>query len=206
MIRFFNQNKIVILFLFLTSTVLYAQKINENYNLNKEKSTIEWEGKKVLGSHTGFVKFISGSMQVQNNLITGGDFTVDMTSITNTDIEDKEYSDNLVKHLKSNDFFNVSKYAKSYFKITKIEPYKDKDNSNINFKIYGDMKIKGIKKPISFPAIIRFEDNGIYARAKFSIDRTKWKIKYKSASIFSDLGDKFIYDDIWFKMDLYFSK
>lgn len=202
-------NKIIIFSFFisfLAQGISFSQKNVDSFNLLPDKSKFEWEGKKVLGAHNGIVKFLSGSLQTKNNLMSGGEFVVDMTTISNTDIEDKEYSDKLVKHLKSEDFFNVPKYQKSFFKITKIEPYIDTENSNINFKIYGDMKIKGIKKPISFPAIIRFEDNGIYARAKFSIDRTKWKIKYKSASIFSDLGDKFIYDDIWFKMDLYFSK
>ncbi|MBI5324136.1 MAG: YceI family protein [Ignavibacteriae bacterium] len=201
-----KQILIYIFLYFIFAGILVSQKNSESYKLLTDKSTIEWEGKKVLGSHIGNVKFESGFLNVKNNLITGGEFVIDMKSITNTDIEDKEYKDKLITHLKSDDFFNVSKYTKALFKITKVEQFKDDENSNINFKIFGDMTIKGIKNPISFPVIIRFEDKGIFARAKFSIDRTKWKIKYKSASIFSDLGDKFIYDDIWFKMDLFFSK
>ncbi|OGU12401.1 MAG: hypothetical protein A2X61_04565 [Ignavibacteria bacterium GWB2_35_12] len=198
--------KLSILFFFIIQYITLSQKDVDSFKLLPEKSTIEWEGKKVLGSHIGNIKFLSGFLKMKNNLVAGGEFVVDMTTIANTDLDDKEYNAKLVKHLKSEDFFNVSKYKKSFFKITKSEPYKDSENSNINFKIYGDMTIKGIKKPISFPAIIRFEENGIFGRAKFTIDRTKWNIKYKSSSIFSDLGDKFIYDDIWFKMDLYFSK
>ncbi len=198
--------KLFIFLFFITQYVAFSQKDVYSFSLLTDKSTIEWEGKKVLGAHNGNVNFLSGFLKIKNNMITGGEFVVDMTTIINTDIDDKEYSDKLVKHLKSEDFFNVSKYKKSFFKITKAEPYKDKGNSNLNFKIYGDLTIKGIKKPISFPAILRFEDNGIFARAKFAIDRTKWNIKYKSNSIFSGLGDKFIYDDIWFEMDLYFGK
>ena len=194
-------------FIFIVAPIItFSQKDVDSYKLLPEKSTIEWEGKKVLGAHNGIVKFLSGFLKMKNNLITNGEFVVDMTSITNSDLDDKEYNDKLVKHLKSEDFFNVSKYPKSTFKISKTEQYKDDENSNINYKIYGKMTIKGITKPIFFPAIIRIEDNGVFARAKFTIDRTKWKIKYKSASIFSGLGDKFIYDDIEFKMDLYFSK
>lgn len=185
---------------------LLAQVKTDTLNIQKDKSIIIWEGKKLLGTHTGNVQFDSGTLKVRNNSIIGGEFSVDMRTITNTDIDDKEYNEKLVNHLKSEDFFNVSRYPKSFFKITKIEKYNDPENKNINFKIYGDMKIKGIMNPVEFPAIIRFEENGIFGRAKFKIDRTKWKIKYKSASIFSDLGDKFIYDDIGLELNLFFSK
>ncbi|TAL67555.1 MAG: YceI family protein [Bacteroidetes bacterium] len=194
------------LLLFYSIITLHSQNKQDTYKLLTDKSAIIWEGKKLLGTHTGNVKFTSGTLQVNNININGGEFTVDMTTITDTDLDDKEYNAKLVNHLKSEDFFNIAKYPKSYFKITKAEPYSDIENKNINFKIYGEMKIKGIKNPIEFPAIIRFDNDGIFARAKFTIDRTKWKIKYKSASIFSDLGDKFIYDDIGFEMNLYFEK
>jgi hypothetical protein len=44
------------------------------------------------------------------------------------------------------------------------------------------------------------------ATATITIDRTKWNIVYKSKSVFSTLGDKFIYDDITFDVDLTLKK
>ena len=40
------------------------------------------------------------------------------------------------------------------------------------------------------------------ASAELNIDRTKWDIKYKSGSIFKDLGDKAILDEIKFEIFL----
>jgi hypothetical protein len=40
----------------------------------------------------------------------------------------------------------------------------------------------------------------------FSIDRTKWGVNYGSKSIFDNLGDKFINDDIGLEIELHASK
>lgn len=54
-------------------------------------------------------------------------------------------------HLKNDDFFNTPKFDKITFKMTKFE----KEGSNEG-KIYGDLTIKGVSKPVK----LDFEYNG----------------------------------------------
>jgi polyisoprenoid-binding protein YceI len=185
---------------------IFAGKTSDTYNLEIGKSSLEWEGKKLVGTHNGTVKLISGFLKVSDNEIKGGEFKVDMTTITDKDLDDKEYNAKLVNHLKSEDFFNVLKYPKAVFKITKAEKYKDPANTNYNYKIFGNMTIKNITNPISFFANIGLKGNAVSARTKLTLDRTKWGIKYKSKNFFENLGDKFIYDDFVLWLELTFSK
>lgn len=169
------------------------------HTVNPAKSTLGWVGKKVTGQHNGTVNVKSGSLTVNGDQVTGGNFVLDMTSIKVTDIEDAETNGKLVGHLNSDDFFSVEKHKEATFKITKVEA--KKGNNGTTHVVTGDLTIKGITHSISFPAKITLAKTGFIASAKFTIDRTKWDVKYGSASVFSGIGDKAIYDDIEF--DLY---
>ena len=43
------------------------------------------------------------------------------------------------------------------------------------------------------------------ANAEFSIDRTRWGIEYSSGTIFAELGDKAIRDNIDYRLELVFN-
>lgn len=165
------------------------------YSIDLDRSSLEWLGKKVTGQHNGNIALSSGALIVEDNEITGGTFTIDMTSITNEDIKDQEYNQKLVGHLKSDDFFGVKKYPEATFKITEVE-----ENEGEKFDITGDLTIKGITHQISFPADITVGKKEVVANAKIIVDRSKYDVRYGSGSFFDDLGDKTIYDD--FEMDI----
>jgi polyisoprenoid-binding protein YceI len=155
------------------------------------KSKITWVGKKVTGQHTGTITLRSGTLDFNNNALSGGMFEMDMTTISCTDLTG-EYAGKLVGHLKSDDFFGVEKHKTASFKITKVMPG-SKANS---YRVEGNMTIKGITAPVSFEAML---ENG-KATAKIVIDRTKYDIKYGSGSFFDNLGDKAI--DNNFELDV----
>jgi len=67
-------------------------------------SNIHWLGKKVTGQHEGNISLKSGSLTLDNGTVTGGNFIVDMTSMTCTDLKGK-YAGKLIGHLSSDDFF-----------------------------------------------------------------------------------------------------
>ncbi len=50
------------------------------------KSTINWVGKKVTGQHNGTVNLKDGALVFKGTKLAGGTFTVDMTSLTATDL------------------------------------------------------------------------------------------------------------------------
>ena len=52
-----------------------------------KSSKVVWKGYKVLGSHEGTLNLKSGSLTFDNEILTGGEFVLDVTSISCTDLE-----------------------------------------------------------------------------------------------------------------------
>lgn len=174
--------------LFLLLAVLVIVNINaKEYSAVTTDSEVKWTGKKVAGEHYGFVSMKSGKLVVENNKITGGEFVMDMTSINCIDLEDAEWNQKLISHLKSDDFFSVEKHKESKMVIKKASPF-----NNGKATVTADLTIKGITHPAEFE--VTRTDDTTYT-AQIVIDRTKYDIRYSSGKFFQDLGDKLIYDD-----------
>ena len=164
----------------ITTTSVIAQK----KEIKAAESTINWTGKKVTGQHTGTLNLAAGHLVFDGDNITGGEFTVDMTSLKVTDLEG-EHKTKLEGHLSSDDFFGIKNHKNAKLVITKAK------KTDKGYKIAGDLTIKGKTNPISFDLAV----NGDAATTTFKVDRTKYDIKYGSGSFFENLGDKTIDDE-----------
>lgn len=167
----------------------------ETMNVNTEESKVVWLGKKVTGEHAGHISLADGQLMFDGDKLTGGSFEMDMTTITNTNLEKEETNQKLVGHLKSDDFFGVEKFPKSTFVITNVE-----EKKGGKYHVQGDLTIKGITKSIDFPAQITMLDSKAVATAAITIDRSEFDVRFGSGSFFDNLGDKVIYDD--FTLDI----
>ncbi|GAB3910240.1 YceI family protein [Larkinella knui] len=168
------------------------------YNIDTDKSVLTWNGKKVTGEHGGPVKAEKGYLTLSGNQLKGGVVSIDLRTITSTDLKDnKEYHDKLINHLKSDDFFSVAKHPVATFKITKV-----KATAGNVADVTGDLTIKGITNPITFPVTYSVAGNTLTASGKATINRAKFDIKYGSKSFFDNLGDKVIYDDFTVDMNI----
>lgn len=173
-----------------------AKAAGTTYKVDASQSKVEWNGKKVTGEHSGTINVAGGSFQVAKNKVVGGSVDIDMNSIVNLDIADKEYNQKLVGHLKSDDFFSSEKHPKANFKITSLTPIKGAKAGAANYTANGNLTIKGITKPVSFPVTVALNGNTITAKSDAVVlDRTKWDIRYGSKSFFANIGDKAIHDD-----------
>ncbi|CAG4994450.1 Protein YceI [Dyadobacter sp. CECT 9275] len=166
-----------------------------NFKVVPEKSELTWLAKKVTGEHTGKITLKEGLITLDGAKLTGGKFIADLNSITCTDLTDKTYNDKLIGHLKSDDFFSVAKHPTATFVITKATA-----KSAGVYDVTGDLTIKGITKPVTFPVTVKATGSGAEATGKLVVDRSKYDIKYNSKSFFDNLGDKVIYDD--FSIDI----
>ncbi|WP_194768502.1 YceI family protein [Tamlana sp. I1] len=166
------------------------------YTANTTESNLNWEGFKPTGSHYGTIKLKDGELNVTNGEIVGGKFTIDMNTIVINDIPvDDEGNGKLLAHLKNDDFFDAENHKTSTFEITGLTEAEGKT------MLSGNLIIKEISRNITFPVTVKFDTNDVFVTSeKFTIDRTQWDIKYKSKSVFGDLGDKFINDDIELKV------
>ncbi|MFC0878573.1 YceI family protein [Saccharicrinis sp. FJH2] len=179
--------KTINLLIFVVLSALVSNVSAEELTANTKKSEITWVGKKVGGQHNGTVGLKSGSIEVKNNVISGGEFVVDMSTIKNLDLESEEYNQKLVNHLKSDDFFGVAKHPEAKLVIKGKSPLK-----NGKATVKGDLTIKGITHPVTFDVT---KEENTYA-ANINIDRAKYDVRYGSGSFFDNLGDKVI-DDIF---------
>jgi polyisoprenoid-binding protein YceI len=162
--------------------------------VNVEKSTINWVGKKVTGEHSGTVNLKEGSLIFKGGKVAGGNFTVNMTTISTTDLSG-EWKAKLDGHLKADDFFGTEKNPNATLVFKKIAT-----KANGVYTITGDLTIKGITNPVTFDLAVK----GNTASTVVKIDRTKYDIKYGSKSFFESIGDKAINDDFDLTVNLQF--
>ncbi len=170
----------------------------DSYNVSTKESKLEWFAEKVTGKHNGVVNIKSGSLTMAEGVLKKGDFLIDMPTIEATDLTG-EYKQKLDGHLKSADFFDVEKFNTAKIVIKNANLL---DKAKGTYNVTGDLTIKGITHEITFPATLKVSGGNVTGNAEFSINRTKWDIKYGSANFFESLGDKAIYDDIKFKVAL----
>ena len=155
---------------------------------------IVWKGFKVTGAHEGLISLDSGTLIFNEDELVGGNFVVDMQSMTCTDLSG-EYKSKLEGHLKSADFFGTDQYTESTLNITKVSKI-----DATSYQVKADLSIKGKTEKIEFITSLY----GNKATSSMKIDRTKFGIEYGSGSIFKSLGDKMIYDEFELIIDLNF--
>ena len=165
---------------------------NKTYAVTKG-STLNWSGSKIAGTHTGTINVSNGSINVDNGAVTGGKFTIDMSSIVCTDLKAGEGKEDLEGHLKAPDFFDVAAHPNATFEITSVT------GSNVT----GNLTMKDVTKSITFPATIKVAPGGVMVTSSdFTINRTDWGIKYGSATFIDGLKDKAINDNIGISINL----
>ena len=156
-----------------------------------EASSIVWEGSKIVGGkHVGTIAIEESSLMFDGTELVGGSFVMDMNSIKTTDLSGGSAA-KLEGHLKSEDFFGVSKYPTSMFRISDVSAGEKAGE----YKITGDLTIKSTTLPISFPVAISWEGDRAVAKARISVDRADFDVRYGSGRFFDGLGDKAIKDE-----------
>ena len=83
-------------------------------------------------------------------------------------------------HLKSDDFFSVSKYPFASFEIEKID-------SN---EIFGTLTIRDVSKKIQIESTIKQTLNKFKLTSSFTINRFEWNVGYTGSWIDKTLVDK----------------
>jgi polyisoprenoid-binding protein YceI len=186
-----NLKTIAIALLVTVSTIATAQ----TKKIDASKSSINWVGKKVTGSHSGTIAIKEGALVFKGKKLTGGTFTVDQTSIIVTDLKAGQGKENLEKHLKADDFFGAETFPTSKLVFKTIAA-----KGNGVYSVTADLTIKDITSPVKFDITVK----GNTATTAFNVDRTKYGIKFKSKNFFENLGDNVINDEFELTVSLQF--
>lgn len=167
----------------------------KTYKVVTTDSVIQWTGRNNNGGHTGTLMLSEGELDASGDL--AGEFTIDMTSIKNLDLEGDELQPVLEAHLNSDDFFFTTMFPEARFETTQIKLVNDGEATRPNAMIQGTLSLRGMSNEIAFPAHIRnIEDGRIVVVANLDFDRTQWGIIYGSSRFFQYLSYHVVFDFI----------
>ncbi|NKI31767.1 YceI family protein [Croceivirga thetidis] len=167
--------KTLIIFL-VTTVTLFAQ----TENLTLIDHSVDWTGYGAIGGYS-----LNGTLNIKNasfeldqfgNPIKG-EIVFDMTTMAHDNQQ-------LIEHLKSEDFFYVRKHKTAIFTIEQIS----------ETHLIGQLTMRGVTNKISVPCNTKKSESGMIISGKTEIDRTKFGINYNSNSFFKNLGSQAIKD------------
>ena len=171
------------------NTETARQSKGESVPVTPEDSKVEFTGSKVTGKHDGGFKTFTGNIDlVEENVLESQVIVdIDMKSVFSD-------ADGLTEHLKTGDFFEIEKHPKSSFVSTKIVA--DEEKGADNYKVTGDLEMRGKKKSIEFPAKITVSDTEVGVDAEFAINRKDFGIVYAGKA------DDLIRDNVVIRLNL----
>ena len=174
-----------ILLLFLLGTSALAQ--NQTLTLDPKASQLKWTGFAEIGSWapTGTVQLQKGQFVQKGKQISTGTFVINMASI-------RHENGQMQEHLRGEDFFDVAQFPTATFTLRSL----------IGSTATGQLTIRGVTKPLSFPVVITQEGDAMRIKGTASIDRTQFNIRYNSSNFFSGLGDQAIKNEFTLAFDV----
>ena len=166
----------------LLASVITATSFAYGETVDLTKSQVYWEAHKVIaGGHKGTIPVVKADLKIVDKKLVSGTISLSVAQAQVLDLEG-EWKQKFLDHIKSDDFFSVSKYPEATIKIEKIQ----------SDKAYGLLTIKNTTHPIEFSYV---EKNGEFT-GDVVFDRTKYGIVYGSNNFFKNLGDKAIANDV----------
>lgn len=170
------------------------------YLIDTTASLINWEGTEPGDEgHKGTLRLQDGTLQVQDSMLVGGKFTLNMNSISVSDLSGARKA-KLESHLKDGDFFETNRFPQGSFEITKVTPLVGIPAAN--HEISGNLTLRDSTKNVTFPANVSWQGATLVATTPpFTIDRTQWGVVYRSG-IIGTLKNKLINDQVGLTIQL----
>jgi len=165
-----------------------------DYRADIGASLIYWSGNEVVSGkeHRGTLKLNEGTFYIKKGEMKGGQFEIDMRSLTVKDLEAGDGKERLEGHLASDDFFSIEEHPTAEFEIASITGVDSIESANA--MVTGNLRIKGITKSISIPAKISINDQYVTVMSpEFTINRTDWDVNFR-AGFLGTAKDKVISD------------
>lgn len=152
--------------------------------------TIGFTGAKITRSHDGALSGWTGSVVMDGEKLTGLTMNVQVGTLQ-TD------SPKLDEHLKSADFFDVSRWPTATFTSTSIQAGAPADSKlpGANAQVTGDLTLRDVTRSVTFPAVIEVNLTVVKAHTEFFINRKDFGIVYPGKP------DDLIKDEVVIRVD-----
>jgi polyisoprenoid-binding protein YceI len=156
--------------------------------------TFGFVGSKVTGSHSGVFKTWSGTVTMGADVERATlNLSADVGSVFSDPDNRGAFSEKLDGHLKGPDFFDAAKHPKATFVSTSIKAAASGSGTH---SVTGDLTMRGVTRPVTFPATVSLTDKAVSAKAEFTIQRSQWGITYKGKA------DDLIREGVVLKVDV----
>lgn len=168
-----------------------AKDFEGTFVFDTQKSSATWTGsKKIIQNYydSGSIAVHSGNVIFSEGTISGGEVVFDMTSISAKKTGKGDGEENLSKHLKSEDFFEVETYPEAKYTISSAKEEKD------GFMLVGDLTLKGETHPLSVFVKTAMENGNVLIAGVAEVNRATWNVRFGSETFFDNLGDNVIHD------------
>ncbi len=167
------------------------------FTVDTETSIVRWTGRNLFNHHRGTLKLSGGQLTVEEGTLKSSHFTLDMDSIVCEDLTDTAYNALLIRHLRDDDFFAVDRFPSAEFVADRADPLPIPSPGTPNYILPGELTLRGVKLPLSFPAVIAAADaDHLTGQAQFEFDRTQFGANYGSSRLFSFLGKHVVNDHV----------
>lgn len=185
-----------------------AESKGEVLAVDTVASVVNWKAfhKGGFAPRWGTLNVKSGDLSVENGQVAAGNFVIDMNSLkvdpASVTEKDKKPED-LVAHLKNEDFFNVEKNPVSDFKITSVADLKEAPKDAVagaNKTVSGNLTLLGKTMNVTFPAKVDVAEGTAAIQAKFTVNRAGWGIKFGTSE--ADPAEWMISKDIEIAVDV----
>jgi len=160
-----------------------------NVNVDNAASLVAWKGEMIGGlyGHKGTVALKESKLQLTDGKVSGGSFTIDMSSIKPTDDnynpKDGKTPEVLVGHLTTPDFFDVAAHPTASFVITSVEGSTAK----------GKLTLRGVTNDETIENItVTPEGDNVKATGKLTFNRQKYGVAYSTGSKDTILSDDIV--------------
>ncbi|MCC7505491.1 MAG: YceI family protein [Saprospiraceae bacterium] len=156
------------------------------------EGVVYWQGKKAVGdTHNGAIQVSGGELLVNQGQLLSGRITIDMKSISVSDIQDPRERGDLESHLRDTEFFDVKNYPSAEFSFDEALPSK---TPNFNAVITGQLTMKGKSNAVNIPVRLDIKGDELTAESPaFLINRTQWGVNFRSG-VLGTAKDKLIED------------
>jgi len=160
--------KLVLGFMFLIACLVSVKA--QQYRPVDEKSKISFTIKNFGFNTPGTLTGLKGTIKFNPSDLPSSSFNVSVNVNTiNTGIDARD------SHLKKEEYFDAEKFPTINFVSTNIT----KDQNG--YVVSGNLTIKGVTKPVSFPFTIENQGNGMLFDGSFSINRKDFGVGGSSA-------------------------
>ncbi|MBL4587590.1 MAG: YceI family protein [Flavobacteriales bacterium] len=143
------------------------------HTVDLSNSSVSWAGEMMgMYKHNGTVNISEASLSTAGDKVVGGNFTVDLSTITPLDDnykadEEGHTKEDLVGHLSSPDFFDVANFGTATFEVT--------GSSEDGNSISGNLTIRGISNEETVEDVTN-SDGAVSGTLTF--DRTKYDVSF----------------------------